>query len=342
MKILISIILISVGLMGISAQTTKPDAQLSPALQEAAKLSGELVSLFRQKKFDEALPLAQKVVEIREKESGKTHLSVGQAWSNLAYIQQRRGASGEAEKAFERAFDIYESNQPLAATDEKVFAELLDVVATYQANDGKLENAEKKLQRSLELREKFYGKDALETSDSLLKLAQVQQLSGSYGKAAPLFLRALDIRAAKLSATNDATRDVYNNAHCALTKLGDEEQAKQLREKFYPPKANNLPTIKGVPITIQSGIVNGKALVLAKPPYPAEARAKRASGAVSVQVTIDETGKVVFACALTGMRELHRASEIAAYNSKFSPTTLDGKTVRVSGVIVYNFVAGGR
>lgn len=337
MKILISIILISVGLMQISAQTAKPDAQLSPALQEAAKLSGELVSLFRQKKFDEALPLAQKVVEIRERESGKTHLSVGQAWSNLAYIQQRRGASGAAEKAFERAFDIYESNQPLAAADEKVFAELLDVVATYQANDGKLENAEKKLQRALELREKFYGKDALETSDSLLKLAQVQQLGGAYRKAAPLFLRALDIRAAKLGAANDQTRDVYNNASCALTKLGEEEQTKQLREKFYPPKSSN-PTIKGIPITIQSGVVNGKALTLAKPPYPAEARAKRASGAVNVQVTIDETGRVVFACALSGMKELHRASEIAAYNSKFSPMTLEGKTVRVSGVIVYNFV----
>jgi tetratricopeptide (TPR) repeat protein len=339
MKILISMILIFVGSIEISAQTTKSDAQLSPALQEAAKLSSEMVSLFRQKKFDEALPLAQKVVEIRERESGKTHLSVGQAWSNLAYIQQRRGVSDEAERAFENAFDIYELNQPLTAEDEKVFAELLDVVATYQANGGKLEKAEKKLQRSLELREKFYGKDALETSDSLLKLAQVQQLGGSYSKAAPLFIRALDIRAAKLGASSDETRDVYNNAYCALTKLGEEERANQLREKFYPPKTGDKSqTDAKIPVTIQAGVVNGKALVLAIPPYPAEARAKRAKGTVKVQVTIDETGRVVFACALSGEMELRRASEFAAYDSKFSPTTLEGKTVRVTGVIVYNFV----
>jgi hypothetical protein len=49
MKILISVILISVGLLKISAQTSKPDAPISPALQEAEKMSGELVNLFRQK-----------------------------------------------------------------------------------------------------------------------------------------------------------------------------------------------------------------------------------------------------------------------------------------------------
>lgn len=116
-----------------------------------------------------------------------------------------------------------------------------------------------------------------------------------------------------------------------MTKLGKEEQAQQLREKFYPPQTGDVSQTKGkIPAAIQAGVVNGKALVLARPPYPAEARAKRASGAESVQVTIDETGRVIFACALNGMRELHRASEIVAYNSKFSPTILEGKTVRVN------------
>jgi TonB family protein len=339
MKNLILIILLTLSLIEISAQTTKETVQLSPALQEAAKLSAEVINLFQQKKYDAALPLAQKVVEIREKESGKTHISVGQAWRNLAYIQERRGKLDEAEKAFEKALDIYELNQPLATADEKVFAQLLDVVATYQANDGKFEKAKKKLQRALELQEKFYGKDALEMSNSLLKIAQVHQLGGEYDKAAPLFLRALDIRIAKLGKANDETRDVYNNAYCALTKLGEEEQAKQLREKFYPPKTDDNPqTGDKIPVMIKGGVVNGKALVLAKPSYPAEARAKRASGQVTVQVTIDETGNIVLACALTGMKELHRASEIAAYQSKFAPTILSGKAVRVTGVIVYNFV----
>ena len=337
MKVLFSIVLSCFVAVNVLAQTPP----ISPEAAEALKLSAEVVKLFQQKKYDEALPLAQKVIEIQTKISGKTHLSVGQAWRNLAYLQQRRGKADETQKAFENALDIYEANQPLAAADEKMFAELLDVVATYQANEGSYEKAEKKLQRTLELKEKFYGKDALETSDTLLKLGQIQQFGGKYDKAAPLFIRALDIRTAKLGKTGDETRDVYNNAFCALTKSGDEEAAKQLREKYYPPKTvDPAQTGDKLPVTIQGGVINGKALKLAKPPYPAEARAKRASGPVSVQVTIDETGKVVFACALTGMKELHRTSEVAAYNSMFAPTTLKGKLVRVTGVIVYNFVYG--
>ena len=44
---------------------------------------------------------------------------------------------------------------------------------------------------------------------------------------------------------------------------------------------------------VSGGVLNGKATSLPKPPYPAAARAVRASGAVSVQVLIDESGRVV-------------------------------------------------
>lgn len=334
MKTLLSIFISAVVFISVSAQTA-PSATTSP---EAVKLSAEVVRLFQQKKYDEALPLAQKVIEIREKESGKTHLTVAQAWRNLAYIQQQREKLNEAKQAFENALDIYEKNQPLSPADEKNFIELLGIVATYQANDGRIDKAEQKLQRAVELSEKTNGKDELETSDHLLKLAQIYQLKLEYAKAAPLFLRVLDIKAVKLGKTNDETRFVFSNATCALRKSGQEEQIKSLRETFYPPKPNQDSPTGSSPKIINGGVINGKALELAKPAYPAEARAKRASGAVSVDVTIDEAGKVIFACASSGAKELQRASEIAAYNSKFAPTTLAGQPVKVTGVVIYNYV----
>ncbi len=344
MKITVLTIVLTItlfaGCLKTVAQTAKPNyAPPSAAEQEAVKLSVETVKLFQQKKFDEALPLAQKVLEIRLREAGKNDISVAKAWNNVGYIQQRRGKTNEARNAFENAFDIYEAKPTLDAAEEKEFAELLDIAATYQANDGKLEKSAKNLLRSFELRRKIYGEDALETGDSLLKLAQVHQLSGDYDQAAPFFRRALDIRWAKLGKTSDETRDVFDKTICALTKLGDIAQADQMREKLYPPKTSDAaPDGVRLAAIIQGGVINGKALVLAKPPYPAEARAKRAKGTVSVQVTIDEAGNVIFACALNGTRELHRASETAAYQSKFAPTLLKGEVVRVSGVIVYNFV----
>lgn len=93
------------------------------------------------------------------------------------------------------------------------------------------------------------------------------------------------------------------------------------------------------PKTISGGVVNGTATVLAKPEFPPAARAVRASGAVNVQITIDETGSVVSAAAVSGHPLLRAAAEQAALQSKFNPTKLGAQPVRVTGVLIYNFVA---
>jgi len=93
------------------------------------------------------------------------------------------------------------------------------------------------------------------------------------------------------------------------------------------------------PKTINGGVINGKAESLPKPEYPAAAAAVKASGEVKVQVTIDEQGDIISASAVSGHPLLRQAAEQAARLSKFKPTTLSGQPVKVTGVIVYNFVA---
>lgn len=97
---------------------------------------------------------------------------------------------------------------------------------------------------------------------------------------------------------------------------------------------NNAPV---VPKKISGGVLNGKAQSLPSPAYPAAARAVKASGAVNVQVTIDEAGNVSSASAVSGHPLLRSAAEEAARNAKFAPTMLQGVPVSVTGVIVYNF-----
>jgi protein TonB len=98
------------------------------------------------------------------------------------------------------------------------------------------------------------------------------------------------------------------------------------------------PPVKKIPKQISGGVLNGKATSLPKPPYPPAARAVRASGAVSVQVLIDESGNVVSASAVSGHPLLRAAAVQAARGARFSPTQLSGQPVKVSGVITYNFV----
>ena len=89
---------------------------------------------------------------------------------------------------------------------------------------------------------------------------------------------------------------------------------------------------------ISGGVLNGKAISLPKPAYPAIARAACAAGVVSVQVSIDEAGDIISARAVSGHPLLQAAAVAAAQQAKFSPTLLKGEPVKVTGVINYNFV----
>ncbi|MBV9215115.1 MAG: TonB family protein [Acidobacteria bacterium] len=112
-----------------------------------------------------------------------------------------------------------------------------------------------------------------------------------------------------------------------------------------------------VPKKVNGGVLNGKAVSLPKPHYPEAAQLAKASGMVAVNVEIDETGDVASAEAdpydqreqfnadgtkadpVLVEQSLRDAAVEAALQAKFSPTLLSGVPVRVTGRIVYNFVA---
>jgi TonB family protein len=92
-------------------------------------------------------------------------------------------------------------------------------------------------------------------------------------------------------------------------------------------------------LPISGGVLNGSATSLPPPAYPPIARSAHASGAVSVQITVDEGGNVIAAYAVSGHPLLQAAAVTAARQASFRPTRLNGEAVRVNGLLVYNFVA---
>ncbi|QYU68281.1 TonB family protein [Leptolyngbya sp. 15MV] len=104
------------------------------------------------------------------------------------------------------------------------------------------------------------------------------------------------------------------------------------------PDVEPVATRGNMPMPISGGVLNGKALSLPQPVYPPAARALKADGAVIVQVVVDENGEIISASAVSGHPLLRISSEKAARLARFSPTTLNGQPVKVSGVITYNYV----
>ena len=128
-----------------------------------------------------------------------------------------------------------------------------------------------------------------------------------------------------------------------LTNISRTEPARELFEipAGYALKEAPAPMGTGVGSTapIGGGVLNGKAITLPRPEYPAIAKQANASGNVTVQITIDEDGNVVSANAVSGHPLLRAAAVSAAREAKFSPTRLSGQAVKVSGVVVYTFAA---
>jgi len=140
---------------------------------------------------------------------------------------------------------------------------------------------------------------------------------------------APDLPSASSAATNlsaaplDVNTPVSANQAVPMVKLDSEP----------PPTPAPRPILKPV----SGGVLNGTALSLPPPVYPEAAKRSRTSGVVTVDVILDETGKVVSATASSGPTMLRDAAIQAALKARFSPTKLSGQPVKVSGVINYKF-----
>jgi protein TonB len=138
-------------------------------------------------------------------------------------------------------------------------------------------------------------------------------------------LPAATAPAANLAATplDVKTPAVSSNQNVPVVMLDSEP----------PPTPAPRPILKPV----SGGVLNGTAISLPPPIYPDAAKRSRTSGVVTVDVVLDETGKVVSASASSGPTMLRDAAVQAALKARFSPTKLSGQPVKVSGVINYKF-----
>ena len=116
-------------------------------------------------------------------------------------------------------------------------------------------------------------------------------------------------------------------------RLIDDLREKGITDIVIVSTSSSNPVAK----TINVGVVNGKAVKLVQPDYPAAARVVKVSGLVNVIVTIDEQGNVISAKAESGHPLLRASAERAARASKFSVTMIAGQPATVSGTIVYDF-----
>jgi tetratricopeptide (TPR) repeat protein len=216
-----------------------PEAS-NPQLAEATRLDGEVRAQHLAGEYAQAIPEAQRALQLREAVLGPDHLDVATNLDILAELLDRTGRSAEAEPLYRRAVAIrngklgadhvawlrldaergyLEANanyrQAIVVAQKALeFSEraesqdhpdvarsLLNLATLYQAQ-AQYERAEPLLQRSLAINEKVFGPDGIFVAENLERLALLYQEQARYAEAEPLFTRSLAINELRFGPDN--------------------------------------------------------------------------------------------------------------------------------------------
>ncbi|MBO0756510.1 MAG: CHAT domain-containing protein, partial [Bradyrhizobiaceae bacterium] len=165
-------------------------AVLAQSSSDFDALNQQIMRLYNAGKYAEATAIAERGVNLAERQFGSDHPSVGVALSNLAHLYNTQGRYGEAEPLYKRALAIAEKT--LGANDPTVGIRLNNIAELYKAQ-GRYADAEPLLKRSLAIFEKASGRDHATLATSLNNLAELYSAEGRYPEAEPLSHRALTI-----------------------------------------------------------------------------------------------------------------------------------------------------
>lgn len=299
-----------------------------PELKEASDLTESVVKLMSAQKFEEALPLAKRALEIRERVLPRDDPRIGNSLVYLVGVYNGKRDFGKAKETLQRLLQY--QTERFGAENVKL-APTLERLAALHFRDRDTSKAEAAYQRALALKEKEYGTDHVELGATLFALGELYRARRDFDRASPPYKRAALIYGKHAGPESAEFERIVDSYSCLCTESQKPEAFNGMRQISI--------LLGGAGDSPAGTVLNGKALSLPKPDYPATARAHRLAGLVVVKVKIDETGKVVSAKDMCGGPPyLSESSVAAAYHARFTPTKLSGKPVPVYGIIQYHFV----
>ena len=314
----------------------RSQAEQSPELEEASRLSRTFVRLYAAGKYAEAQPLAERALALREKLLGPSAVPVADALMNLGAVSAATNKADRARAAYERAAAIYEAG---LGPDHAKTTDALNTLGWFHYRKKDYRKAESAFRRAYEGREREYGAVHSFTADSLSGLAAIYLANGDEAKRDDTYSRLIDV-AGKLPELPKGTERILTSYTCS----GARREGATTRQLELIKRIDDLWITRSVlqaaktgKSPLGGGVLNGRVISKPAPAYPEEALRERAQGTVVVHITVDETGRVIDAAAICGHPLLFEASVRAARQAHFTPTLLGGVPVKVTGTISYNY-----
>lgn len=213
------------------------------------------------------------------------------------------------------------------------------VVNLYQA--GKFDEALPLAERALILREKVFGTENELVAAALRNLAEVQLAKKKNKEAEATYDRYLSLYGRVIGENNTNFISALDRYVCLLVGINRRDKALEIQKRLY--KLDNKfdfdETAKTSTKQMEmAGLLVGKIANLPRPEYSAQARQAGISGSVLFKVALDETGKVIAVKPLCGHPLLVKGAETSVRQAQYKPTIVAGQKVKVTGIVIYNFV----
>ena len=182
-----------------------PTAVAADELSEAYEQGLEL---FRQERYDDALPHFELALSLAEQHYGAGDPRVAVELNNLAEVYRVLNRLEEAEPLYVRAVELDERS--LGSDDPGLATSLNNLALLYRAQN-RLAEAEQLYERSLDILEKALGPRHPNVAKSLNNLAVLYDAQGRRDRARPLIARAVEVATETLGDAHPTTITLMKN-----------------------------------------------------------------------------------------------------------------------------------
>jgi len=214
---------------------------------------------------------------------------------------------------------------------EQTELEQLNIKLLKLYREGKYNDATPLAEKVLEI----IGKTSPVTDDVaviLFNVAELLQATNDFSKAGPLYERVMQMWDKDKTPINDEMALNLGRYACLKRKTNRPDDAQRLERRAYGISVGGAnDKIESTAVPPYKKVKNGRVIDLPQPSH------RGLPGRVVVRIVIDESARVILACAVEGNPRLAPLAEQAAYRARFTPTSVNDKPVKISGVINYNF-----
>jgi tetratricopeptide (TPR) repeat protein/CHAT domain-containing protein len=198
------------------------------SLEEAEGLTDQVLQLYGQGKYAEAILFAKRAMEIRVRLLGEKHPDTAESYNNLGELYRVIGDYGKAEPLYQTALEI--SKEVLGEKHADTATNYSNLGSLYQ-DMGDYGKAEPLYEKALAIRKEVLGEKHPDTARSFNNLGNLYQDMGDYGKAEPLLEKALAIHKEVFGEKHPNTATSYNNLGELYRAMGDYGKAEPLYQK---------------------------------------------------------------------------------------------------------------